>query len=93
MLPSVVTWSPPQTRGSGVLDGGEGEEGEVEVGGGIGGMIAPPPAPEEDVMPEPFTMTLDLDFEVWSEDLEDMWKTKLCEVRQRPQHGGIPPGR
>ena len=32
-------------------------------------------------MPEPFTMTLDLDFGDWSEDLEEMWKKKLCEVR------------
>ncbi len=29
------------------------------------------------VMPEPFTMTLDLDFGVWSEDLEHMWKRKV----------------
>ena len=42
--------------------------------------IAPPAPPTGEAMPEPLTMVLDLDFEMWDDVVESMWKKKVCAV-------------
>ena len=70
MLPSVVSWSPPRTGAPRTAA----EEVEAVEG------IAPPAPPTGEAMPEPLTMVLDLDFEMWDDVVESMWKKKVCAV-------------